>query len=53
MDTYMDTKRKLHFPKMCYNTNGFRPVGAAVARSLDMGKVIGSIPILGTIFNRG
>ena len=23
------------------------PVGAAVARSLDMGKVIGSIPILG------
>jgi hypothetical protein len=27
-----------------------RPVGAVVARSLDMGKVIGSNPILGTIF---
>ena len=27
------------------------PVGAAVARSLDMGKVIGSNPILGTIYN--
>ncbi len=27
---------------------GFRPVGAVVARSLDMGKVIGSNPILGT-----
>ena len=26
------------------------PVGAAVARSLDMGKVTGSIPVLGTIF---
>ncbi len=24
-----------------------RPVGAAVARSLDMGKVTGSIPVLG------
>ena len=27
----------------------FRPVGAAVARSLDMGKATGSIPVLGTI----
>ena len=26
------------------------PVGAAVARSLDMGKVTGSIPVLGTSF---
>lgn len=25
------------------------PVGAAVARSLDMGKATGSIPVLGTI----
>ena len=29
------------------------PVGAAVARSLDMGKVIGSNPILGTILLSG
>ena len=47
---------KKQFPtptEICYNKINIKPVlspvGAAVARSLDMGKVIGSIPILGTI----
>ena len=35
--------------KQAVTVNNLSPVGAAVARSLDMGKVIGSIPILGTI----
>ena len=35
--------------RFCIITLVLSPVGAGVARSLDMGKVIGSNPILGTI----
>ena len=49
---------KKQFPtptEICYNKINIKPVlspvGAAVARSLDMGKVTGSIPVLGTIYS--